>query len=32
VAYNKHLRDKSVLDATLDAVDLLEDWWKQQAV
>jgi hypothetical protein len=31
-AYNNHLRDKSVIDTTMDAVDLLEEWWKQQSI
>jgi hypothetical protein len=31
-AYNQYLRDKSVVDTTMDAVDLLEDWWKQHGI
>jgi hypothetical protein len=31
-AYNKHLRDRAVLSTTLNAVDLLQEWWKQQGV
>ena len=31
-AYNQHLRDKPVIDTTMNAVDLLEDWWKQQGI
>jgi hypothetical protein len=31
-AYNKHLKDKAVLDTTMDAVDLLEEWWKQHGI
>lgn len=31
-AYNQHLRDKPVIDTTMDAVDLLEDWWKQHGI
>jgi hypothetical protein len=31
-AYNQHLRDKSVIDTTMDAVDLFEEWWKQHGI
>jgi hypothetical protein len=31
-AYETHLRDRSVIDTTMDAVDLLEDWWKQHGI
>jgi hypothetical protein len=31
-AYNQHLRDKPVIDTTMNAVDLLEEWWQQQGI
>jgi len=31
-AYNKYLRGKPVVTTTLNAGDLLQDWWKQQGI
>ena len=31
-AYNQHLRDKPVIDTTMDAVELLEEWWKKHGI
>lgn len=31
-AYKHHLCDEPVIDTTRNAVDLLEDWWKQHGI